>query len=208
MDKDATKAVWRDLGLPTPHSRVLTGDAFDAAEFGLPVVMKAIASGSSIDVFICQTAEDATQAAATLIAKLGQCLMEEFVPGSELTIGILEGQALPAIRIETDHAFFDFTAKYTAGGAKHDFDPKLPAEVVAECQRLAVAANDALDCRDLARVDIRVTPDHKPMLLEINTMPGFTDVSLLPEAAAKVGITFPTLVDRLVKRAAARAVTV
>lgn len=210
MDKVATKRAWRSAGLPTPLWRVLgdgdlEADGFKADALGLPVVVKAIRSGSSIDVFVCRTAADVLAAAADLIARHGECLMEAFVPGSELTIGLLEGKALPPIRIDTDHAFFDYSAKYTTGGATHRFELGLPAATVAECERVAVRANDVLGCRDLARVDLRITPAGEVMLLEINTMPGFTNVSLLPEAAARAGVSFPVLVDRLVTVAAARA---
>ena len=207
MDKVATKLAWRDAGLPTPDWRVLRDADFDPAELGLPVVVKAVRSGSSIDVFVCKTADTARTAAADLVARHGECLMERFVPGCELTVGILEGRALPPIRIETDHAFFDFAAKYGRGGARHDFDLNLPAELVARCERLAEDANAVSGCRDLARVDLRITPAGEPFLLEINTMPGFTDVSLLPEAAARTGVPFPQLVDRLARLALARAAT-
>ena len=206
IDKDATKQAWRSAGLPTADWNVLTAPPANPEIFGLPVVVKAIRSGSSIDVFVCHTAADVTRAANELIAKHGRCMIERFVEGDELTVGLLDGVALPPIRIDTDHAFFDFTAKYTAGGARHSFDLKLAGAVVSACERLAVAANAALGCRDLARVDIRVTPAGEPVLLEINTMPGFTSVSLLPEAAARAGISFPQLVDRLVTLAARRGV--
>lgn len=205
MDKVATKQVWRDAGLPTPAWRVLRDANFDPAELGFPVVIKAIRSGSSIDVFVCKTADDAKKAAAELIAKHDECLMEQFIAGSELTIGLLEGRSLPPIRIETSHAFFDFEAKYTRGGAVHSFDMHLPPAVVKRCEQIAVQSNAALGCRDLARVDLRITEAGEPYLLEINTMPGFTNVSLLPEAAGKAGISFPQLVDRLVKTAATRS---
>ncbi|HEX8324075.1 MAG TPA: D-alanine--D-alanine ligase [Tepidisphaeraceae bacterium] len=205
MDKIGAKQVWQQSGLPTPAWHVLRGEPFDANDLGLPVVVKAIRSGSSIDVFVCKTADDARRAADELIAKHGECMMEQFIAGSELTVGLLFGHALPPIRIDTDHAFFDYSAKYTHGGATHSFDTRLPAEVVAECCRLAVEASAVLGCRDLARVDLRIMPAGEPFLLEINTMPGFTGTSLLPEAAAREGMTFPTLVDRLVRTAASRA---
>ena len=207
MDKIAAKQIWRDSGLATPAWRVLRDTNFDATELGLPVVVKAIRSGSSIDVFICKTAEEVTAAASELIAKHDECMLEQFIPGTELTIGLLNSRPLPAIRIETSHAFFDYAAKYTSGGAKHDFDPQLPADVVRQCEILAVQSNTALGCRDLARVDLRIDASNQPYLLEINTMPGFTSVSLLPEAASRVGISFPQLVDQLVQLAAARCAT-
>ena len=204
MDKVATKQAWRTAGLPTADWAVLGGEPFDPAAFGLPVVVKAISSGSSLDVFVCQTADRVAAAAEGLIAKHGRCMIEAFVPGTELTVAILNGQALPPIRITTDHAFLDYDAKYSKGGSRHEFDLKLPADLVAECERVSVRADAAVGCRDLSRVDLRIAADGRPVLLEINTMPGFTDVSLLPDAAAKAGIGFPALVDGLVRRAAGR----
>jgi D-alanine-D-alanine ligase len=205
MDKIAAKQHWRDAGLPTPAWRVLRAAPEDPTALGLPVVVKAIYSGSSIDVFICRDAEAVTRAATDLVARHGEAMMEQFIPGSELTVGLLEGRALPPIRIETSREFFDYKAKYTKGGAKHSFDLNLPQSVVDECKNLAERASRVLNCRDLGRVDIMIDADGNPSILEINTIPGFTPVSLLPEAAAKAGMPFPQLVDKLVNLAAARA---
>jgi D-alanine-D-alanine ligase len=171
---------------------------------GLSAVVKAIRSGSSIDVYICRSESDVTLAAASLLERHGEVMLEECITGTELTVGLLEGRALPPIRIETSREFFDYKAKYTKGGATHNFDTKLPADVIQICQSLAENASRTLGCRDLGRVDIMIAADHTPYLLEINTIPGFTPVSLLPEAAAKAGIPFTELVDRLVNLAVAR----
>lgn len=208
MDKIATKQVWRDAGLPTPAWETVSVVGATPAS-PAPCVVKAIASGSSIDVYVCKTDADAKRALETLIPKHGRCMVEQFIKGPELTVGLLDGKALPPIRIETTNTFFDFKAKYTKGGAKHDFDLGLPDALVARCKQLAERANAVLGCRDLARVDIMIDEATQlPYLLEINTIPGFTPVSLLPEAAAKTGIAFPQLVDRLVKMALARHATV
>jgi D-alanine-D-alanine ligase len=151
------------------------------------------------------TEADAANAINTLVQKHGRCMVEQFIKGPELTVGLLDGKALPPIRIETSSTFFDFKAKYSEGGATHNFDLGLPGALVERCKQLAEQANAVLGCRDLARVDIMIDEaTQSPYLLEINTIPGFTPVSLLPEAAAKTGIAFPDLVDRLVKMAVAR----
>jgi D-alanine-D-alanine ligase len=205
MDKIAAKQIWRDAGLPTPGWRVLREPPHEPAALGLPVVVKAIRSGSSIDVCVCRDEAAVTKAAASLLERHGEVMMEEFVPGTEITIGLLENRALPPIRIETSHEFFDYQAKYTKGGATHSFDTRLPTATIADCKSLAENASRLLGCRDLGRVDIMVSTDGTPYLLEINTIPGFTPVSLLPEAAAKAGVPFADLVDRLVHLAANRA---
>jgi D-alanine-D-alanine ligase len=121
-----------------------------------------------------------------------------------LTIGLLEEQPLAPIRIVPKREFFDYEAKYKAPDTEHRFDTGLPEAVVEQCRRLAKQANDVVGARDLARVDIMLDQQNQPYLLEINTLPGFTPKSLLPEAAKHAGIEFGPLVDRLVRRAAGR----
>lgn len=205
MDKIAAKQIWRDCGLSTPAWRVLRDIPENPTELGLPVVVKAIRSGSSIDVFICKTATDVLSAANQLLAKHDEYMMEQFIPGTELTVGLLENRALPVIKIETGRDWYDFKAKYTQGQSNHNFEPRLPSEVVEKAQTMAVEASRALGCRDLGRVDIMVDAANDCYLLEINTIPGFTPMSLLPDAARHAGINFPDLVDRLAKIAAGRA---
>ena len=205
MDKIATKRLWHEHGLPTPQCQVLTRPPVEPACFGLPTVVKAIRSGSSIDVVIAESAGEVTAAAVGLLTRHPVVMHEQYVLGTELTIGLLQGRALDPIRIVTRRGFFDYDAKYAAGGAEHHFDLNLPADVVEQCKSLAVAAHDVLGCRDLARVDLIVDAHNCPWLLEINTMPGFTATSLLPEAAARAGVPFVVLVDRLARAAAGRA---
>ncbi len=130
--------------------------------------------------------------------------MEQFIAGPELTVGLLEEKPLAPIRIVPKREFFDYEAKYKASDTEHRFDTGLPAEVVESCRELARKANAIVGAVDLARIDIMLDPEHNPYLLEINTLPGFTPKSLLPEAAAHGGIAFGPLVDRLVQRAAKR----
>lgn len=201
MDKIATKTCWKAHQIPTPRWEiVLTENA--PVRFPGPWVVKAIASGSSIDVFLCKTEAETVSAIRRLVQKHGRCMIEEFIQGPELTIGLLDGQALPPIRIETSHTFFDYQAKYTQGKAKHSFELHLPAPLVQHCQSLAEQANRVIGARDMARIDLMIDQrTQKPYLLEINTIPGFTPLSLLPEAAHQAGIPFPRLVDRLVNLA-------
>jgi D-alanine-D-alanine ligase len=200
MDKVATKHAWESAGLPTPPYRVVKkGDAIPSVEGSC--VVKAIDSGSSIDVYICKTAQAAEQNCEKVVAKHGEAMVERFIKGTEITVGILEEKALSPIRITTSHEFFDYQAKYVGNDAKHDFNLGLPSNVVAELQELARMAHLTLGCRDLSRVDFIVDAQNRPHLLEINTMPGFTPKSLLPEAAGHDGIDFARLVDRLVCRA-------
>lgn len=206
MDKVATKQAWEKAGLPTPPYRVVT--SLDEKVPQEPCVVKAIASGSSIDVFVCKGSAEgpvsARDAVATVLKKHKRALVEKFISGPELTVGLLEEKPLAPIRIVPKREFFDYEAKYKASDTEHRFDTGLPQNVIEKCRELAQKANQVVGARDLARIDIMLDERHNPYLLEINTLPGFTPKSLLPEAAKHAGIDFGPLVDRLVKRAAAR----
>ena len=214
IDKHATKAVWRDAGLPVPADRLVTGDD-DVASIDLPAacVVKALGGGSSIGVSVFRDARaDAAtvrETIAEIVADDGRCLVEAFVAGTELTVGVLFDAPLPPIRIAAPAGgFFDFQSKYAAvGGAEHHFDLQLPGDVTRVLGDLALRAHRAVGCRDLSRVDViveRSGDEYRPFLLEVNTLPGFTSRSLLPEAAARAGVPFVELCSRLVGAAAAR----
>ncbi|MGA2584508.1 MAG: D-alanine--D-alanine ligase [Tepidisphaeraceae bacterium] len=209
MDKVAMKEAWQRAGLPTPAWRVIDADhAADPPPIPGPCVVKPIDSGSSIDVFLCKApAECEAQSAAAIRAvakKHGRALVEKFIAGVELTVGLLEEKPLAPIRIVPKGEFFDFHAKYKANDTEHRFETGLAPEVIERCRELARRANEVAGARDLARIDMIVDESNEPYLLEINTLPGFTPKSLLPEAAKHAGIEFDQLVDRLVRRAASR----
>lgn len=208
MDKITTKQAWEKVGLPTPPWRRLDSTNPRALEdIGSPCVVKAISSGSSIDVFVCKTMEEARSACAKIMANHDAALIEKFIQGPELTVGLLEEKPLAPIRIVPKRGFFDYEAKYKAADTEHRFDTGLPPQVVEDCRELARKANAVIGARDLARIDIMLDDQNRPYLLEINTLPGFTPKSLLPEAAKHAGIDFGPLVDRLVKRACQRNAT-
>jgi len=209
MDKVATKQAWEAAGLPTPKYHVVTATDKPFPQIDYSCVVKAISSGSSIDVFLCKAPAElpaqATEAMEQVVSRHGRALVEQFISGPELTVGLLEEKPLAPIRIVPKSEFFDFHAKYKANDTEHRFETGLPGAVVEECRELARKANAVVGARDLARIDIMVDQQtHKPYLLEINTLPGFTPKSLLPEAANHGGIGFGKLVDRLVTRAAER----
>jgi D-alanine-D-alanine ligase len=207
MNKVDTKKVWAKAGLPTPPYRVIRRGEKIPNPPGSCVV-KAIDSGSSIDVYLCKApAESSAQAADAIrqvLSRHESALIEEFIDGIELTVGLFEEKPLAPIRIVPKGEFFDFEAKYRSTETEHRFETGLPPEVVENCRDLARRANQAVGARDLARIDIMLNSINEPYLLEINTLPGFTPRSLLPEAAKHAGIDFGPLVDRLVRRAAAR----
>jgi D-alanine-D-alanine ligase len=211
MNKVTTKQAWQQAGLPTPPYTVLKkGDPIP--EIPGSCVVKAIGSGSSIDVFVCKAPAEsdaramAVDAIGKVFARHELALVEKFIVGPELTVGLLEEKALAPIRIVPKVEFFDYEAKYKRNDTEHRFDTGLPPAVVKRCQELAEKANAIVGAKDLARIDIMLdeAAGLEPYLLEINTLPGFTPKSLLPEAANHAGIAFGPLVDRLVKRALAR----
>ncbi|QOV89006.1 D-alanine--D-alanine ligase family protein [Humisphaera borealis] len=209
MNKVTTKKAWEAAGLPTPpYFTLRKGDKIP----GIPgtCVVKAIGSGSSIDVYVCKAPAEAeaqaTEAIGKVLAKHELCLVEKFITGPELTVGLLEEKPLAPIRIIPKVEFFDYEAKYKRNDTEHRFDTGLPPEVIEKCRSLAEKANAVVGAKDLARIDIMLdeADGFAPYLLEINTLPGFTPKSLLPEAAAHAGIAFGPLVDRLAARAAVR----
>jgi D-alanine-D-alanine ligase len=207
MNKVDTKRAWEKAGLPTPAYRVIRrGEKLPDAPGSC--VVKAIDSGSSIDVYLCKApAESSAQAADAIqkvLARHEAVLVEQFIDGVELTVGLLEEKSLAPIRIVPKREFFDYDAKYRDKQTEHRFDTGLPTDTIEKCRELARRANEVVGARDLARVDIMLDNANRPYLLEINTLPGFTPMSLLPEAARHGGIEFGALVDRLVRRAAAR----
>ena len=209
MDKVATKKAWEAAGLPTPKYRVITRTDRPFPSIDYSCVVKAISSGSSIDVFVCKAPAElpaqAGMAMEQVVSRHGRALVEQFINGPELTVGLLEEEPLAPIRIVPKREFFDYEAKYKASDTEHRFDTGLSPALVEKCRELARKANKVVGARDLARIDIMIDEaSNEPYLLEINTLPGFTPKSLLPEAANHAGIAFGPLVDRLVKRAQER----
>ncbi len=207
MDKLETKKAWHAAGLPTPAWQVIEeGDPIP--NIPTSCVVKAISSGSSIDVHLCKAPAEspaqATNAIKEVLKKHGRALVEQFIAGPELTVGLLEEEPLAPIRIVPKREFFDYEAKYKATDTEHRFETGLPEHVIGQCRELAQRANAVVGVRDLARIDIMIDEQNNPYLLEINTLPGFTPKSLLPEAANHAGIPFGALVDRLARRAANR----
>jgi D-alanine-D-alanine ligase len=201
IDKIATKRIWHAAGLPTPAWEMITRKN-PRPKLAAPLVVKPIDSGSSIDVLICRTQLEIDEAGEKVLAKHDRAMVETFIEGPELTVGLLEDEPLEPIHIVPKRAFFDYDAKYKKCGTEHRFD--VTPDLADRCKELAREANRVLGCRDLGRIDIMLDAADEPHLLEINTMPGFTPQSLLPEAAAHAGVSFGQLVDRLVNRAYTR----
>ncbi len=201
MDKVRTKQQFISSGLPTPAFVVARMDNLDTLSdsVSLPAVVKPVSSGSSVDTFLVKSAEQMKKTAGEVTQKYGQALVEQFIAGPELTVGILGDQALPVCEIRTSREFYDYQAKYLVDDTQYLFEIALPETLLAQIQSLSLAAHRTLGCQVMSRVDWLIdAATQKPYLLEINTIPGFTSHSLLPKAAARVGIDFDSLCQAIV----------
>ncbi len=202
IDKDASKRTWQAAGLPTaPWEIVTRGDWSPPDGLQPPVVVKPLAEGSSIGVSVCDTLESLRHVLPQAISDFGRVLVERRLEGPELTVGILGHDPLPVIQVRPAAEFYDYAAKYQRDDTAYLLDPDLDQATYQAIQEVAVKAFTVLGCRDLARIDFIIDRHTGPQLLEINTLPGFTDHSLLPKAAGHIGIPFTRLVEMLLQMA-------
>lgn len=209
IDKIATKKRFKERGVPTPGWEILRDGANPTLP--LPYVVKAPKEGSSVGVFIVRDAAKIPETLRDAWKYDDELLIEQYVAGRELTVGILGEQALPIIEIRPKNAgeFYDFANKYNflnpqAAGADHFCPAALSEAITKEVQEVALAAKRALDLEVYSRVDVLLDADDRPFVLEINTIPGMTPVSLLPEAAAAAGISYAELCARVIELSLAR----
>lgn len=164
-------------------------------------VIKPLKQGSSVGIEITDDPVDAAEKAIRCFETYGDCMVEEFIDGKEVTVGVVNGKALPVIEIRSQSGFYDYHAKYVDDTTDYLFDTIDDATVVATLQTMALACFHELGCRHLGRVDFILTKENTPYILEINTLPGFTSHSLLPMAAAKVGLSTAQLCRQIVEAA-------
>ncbi len=202
MDKLRTKQLWLGMGLPTPPFMILDGETrFSSVVevLGLPLMVKPVSEGSSIGMARVETEAQYLRALREAEQYGGEVIAEQWIEGGEYTVAILGEEPLPVIRLQTPHGFYDYDAKYLAEDTRYECPCGLDASGERELQRLALRAFDSLGCRGWGRVDIMVDQDGAPWLLEVNTVPGMTDHSLVPMAAREVGISFEQLVVRILE---------
>ena len=205
FSKSAAKERFTQFGVATPRYLLIhyTDDTErilrKAAALGYPLVVKPDAQGSSLGISIVRSPEQLPAALKLCFQFDGFGLLEAMVEGTEWTVGLIDSQTFPAIKIETDREFFDWQAKYDDAGTRYIFDPDVPAAIVENIESIARNAGIALGTSGLARVDLRLDARQNPWVLEVNTIPGFTDHSLIPKAAAYQGTDFATLCDQIVR---------
>ena len=207
MEKSAAKARFSELGLPTPRFAVATAETIReaVAAWSLPVMVKPVKEGSSLNCHIVRDFDRFRPAVEEVIRGYGRCLVEEYIPGKEITVGILGEEALAPLEIRTRREFYDYEAKYVDDNTEYVFDIDLPADLLSQMSEMSLEAHHGLGCRDFSRVDWRVDTDRsQPYLLEVNVVPGLTDHSLLPKAAARAGLSMPMLCQHIVDSAMKR----
>jgi D-alanine-D-alanine ligase len=210
MDKVRSRWIFQQRGLPVPPYRVLSpGDAkwFTPGQDGLspPLVVKPAREGSSVGVHIVESLADLPAALEDAFTYGPTVLVERYIPGREIQVGILDDVPLGAIEIRPKGQFYDYRTKYTDGLADHTFPAPLSKHLYQEALDLSLAAHRALDCEGGTRVDLRLEEGAGFFILEVNTLPGMTPLSLLPEIARGVGISFPELCERILLGARLKA---
>ncbi len=199
IDKAATKKLARQHDVPTPDYELVGAAA--AITIEPPLVLKALTEGSSFGMAICHTAEQLEAARGDLHGAFAILMVERFVAGREITVGIVDDRPLPMIEIVPTTDYYDFDAKYIRDDTQYRFDIDLPEAVREAINQHAVVMHQALGCRHLSRVDFILDEQMAPWFLEVNTMPGMTTHSLLPKAAAETGMNMSVLCDKLVRLA-------
>ncbi len=205
MDKAAAKAVFAAASLPVAPHRIVTAEELASHDpLPPPYVVKPVNEGSSVGVFIVR-AQSNNRAEIAASWHYGPVMVEQYIPGRELTVCVLDDHAVAVTEILTEEAFYDYHAKYAAGGSRHVVPAILPDSVSAQAKDIALAAHRALGCRGATRADLRYDDETgRLVLLEVNTQPGMTQTSLLPEQAALEGLGFPALCAWMVERAQCR----
>jgi D-alanine-D-alanine ligase len=203
MDKDLSKRLFRAAGVPTAHWIMTGADAPATAEdvarlLGFPVVVKPSKEGSTVGLAVVKEGAQLASAIADAACYDDEVMIEQFIAGRELTVGVLGDHAMPVGEIIPKHEIYDYECKYTAGMADERFPAEIPPARAAEAQRLALLAFRALKLDGCARIDFRMTERGELFCLEANTLPGMTALSLVPQAAAAEGMNFGTLCERIV----------
>ena len=209
MHKAAAKAVFAAAGLPVAQGGPVSAEALAAADpIALPYVIKPLNEGSSVGVNIIRAGDNRRASVAAGWQFGPTAMVEEYIPGRELTVAVMDDRALTVTEIVASAGFYDYEAKYADGGSRHIVPAAIHPDIHAQALRIALAAHQALGCRGASRADFRYDDTKgepgRLVLLELNTQPGLTPTSLLPEQAAYLGIDFPALCAWMLDHATCR----
>jgi len=209
MDKVMSKRIFESNGVPTPRWILLAHDgpqdgsdaATALAEWPLPCVVKPANEGSSVGVTIVE--ERAQLAPAVALARTfhGPVVVEDYIAGTEVFVGILNGEVLGSVEVRPATRFYDYEAKYKRTDTRYLIPPELPRDVISRTEEIALAAYNALGCTGHARPDVRITAEGQAFVLEVNTLPGMTATSLLPKIAKSIGMDYGTLCEQILASA-------
>ena len=207
FDKHQSTAIWQQAGIRVPwHIRVdhsHTADSLTAelADVGEKFVIKPITQGSSVGVQVITGPKLAVAAGMDCLTTYGDCMIEQFIPGTEVTVGIVLDKTLPIIEVRSKADFYDYNAKYISDATEYLFDTITDPALIDTLNEIALNCYTTLGCRHISRVDMIITEDNTPYVLEINTLPGFTSHSLIPMAAVKSGLDVPVLCSQIIEAA-------
>lgn len=209
MNKLQAKRLFKEAGIPTPlwwsinRGEAVNIDYLKKLQIPLPIVVKPNESGSAIGVKIVKDLESCLSAIKELHNEEEIVLLEEYLPGREVSVGVIgiPPEPLPVIEIIPKNSFYDYEAKYAPGMSQHILPALLPKELYAKVEELAVSAHKTLGCKAFSRTDIWISNKKGPLVLEVNTLPGMTETSLYPEMAKAFGIEFPELLERFLAMA-------
>ncbi len=207
MDKCMTKVMFQHFDVNTPRWFVVnkTDEDFDLIRskikkfFGYPCVFKPNDQGSTIGLTICRGDVEVPQSIKSALEFSDKVLVEEYIPGREMTVAILNSKALPVLEIKPKSGFYDYENKYTHGRTDYIVPAEIPPKIAEHLRHQAQLAFNSVGCESYARVDFRVTDDFKVYCLEVNSLPGMTSTSLVPKMAKAAGISFEELIDRIIK---------
>ncbi|MDX1701605.1 MAG: D-alanine--D-alanine ligase, partial [Melioribacteraceae bacterium] len=209
MDKNISKTVFKQIGVSTAKWFTLNTMNFDLAivldeikkTLSFPCIIKPNDQGSTVGLKLVKNESEVQDGIITAQKYSCKVLIEEYIPGREITVGILSSEALPVLEIVPQSGLYDYKSKYTAGLSKYIVPAEIPEKVAKEAQKQALIAFHAIGCEGYGRVDFRLSDENKIYCLEINTLPGMTPLSLVPKAAQAVGISFVELIDRIIQQA-------
>ncbi len=205
FNKIVAKKIFSEAGILTPPFAILSANDWEErlAHFGFPIFVKPPEEGSSIDVFCVEELTSLKKVVSYLFQKHSRLLAEKRIEGQEITVGIIGTRSLPVVEIRPRRFFYDYVAKYTPGMTKYIVPAEIPEAISQKVQEIALAAHHVLGLRDVSRIDM-ILQEEEAYVLEANTIPGFTETSLLPKAAQAAGLEFSDLCVELIRIALTR----
>ncbi|MFC1500843.1 D-alanine--D-alanine ligase [Elusimicrobiota bacterium] len=199
MDKFYSKMILKANKIATPEWILLNEQSKKKCLLKFPLVVKPVAQGSAIGISIAENSKNFSEALENAFKIGTRILVEKYISGTEVTVAVLGSEALPVIEIVPANKFYDFDSKYTAGKSQHIIPARLPKKVLSSIKLLGLKVFKLFNCKALARIDMIVDKKNKPWVLEVNTIPGMTETSLLPDAAKAAGISFNELVLKIME---------